>query len=136
MTYDELMAIIEANPYSEARWSHNYPHESGDMHVFTLKSDLDIRIVMFGSDDELYQEKWATQHPDSSAHCVDFDIYYGASLVESGFLVSVDGCRADLPQPDAGTTVVPRRRYAIARAVDHRGSLDEYMQRAGLTVEA
>jgi hypothetical protein len=49
-------------------------------------------------------------------------------------LVSVDGHRAELPLPDSQSTVIPRNKYILARAVDDQGTLDEYIERSGLTV--
>ncbi|GAF88006.1 unnamed protein product, partial [marine sediment metagenome] len=81
-----------------------------------------------------FRAEWANKHPDPSANRRHYDIYYGASIVESFMLVSVDGARAVLPLPEAGSTTVPVKSYELARCVDDQNTLDEYIGRSGLTV--
>lgn len=129
MTYDELIQII--SNASSADWL--YDDARG---TYTLKSDLNIHIERRepseGSTE--FHEPWANNHPDPSAERFYYDIFYGAAFVESFMLVGVDGLRAYLPLPTSGTTTVPKRAYCLARAVDHVGTLNEYLQRSNLTV--
>jgi hypothetical protein len=132
MTYDQLLTTIRST--SPADWVYN--DEQG---VHTLRADLNVRIQRRRDDDaaeESFNEPWATGHPDPSASKMFYDIYYGSSLVDSFMLVSVDGHRADLPLPDPQTKkTIARKDYELARAVDFMGTLDQYIQRSGLTVE-
>ena len=129
MTYDTLTQAILNSSFAD--WL--YDDTRG---IYTLKSNLDIRIERRepseGSAE--FHEPWANEHPDPNAERLYYDIYYGASLVESFMLVGVDGFRAYLPLPSGTTTAVPKRAYLLARAVDHLGTLDEYLQRSKLTV--
>lgn len=81
-----------------------------------------------------FQEPWANKHPNARAERMHYDIFYGAAFVESFMLVGVDGFRAYLPLPRGGTSIVPRRSYNLARAVDHCETLDEYLERSKLTL--
>lgn len=129
MTYDELIQIILNSSFPA--WL--YDDTRG---IYTFKSDLHIRIERRepseGSAE--FHEEWANNHSDPNAERMYYDIYYAASLVESFMLVGVDGFRAYLPLPKAQTSIVPQRAYLLARAVDHIGTLDEYLQRSKLTV--
>jgi len=132
MTYDKLIETIRSSKPGD--WIYN--DEQG---VHTYRADLNIRIQRRRDDDlsgSGFNEPWATCHPDPSARKMFFDIYYGSSLVDSFLLVAVDGYRADLPLPDPKTKkMISRRDYELARAVDVLGTLDQYIQRSGLTVE-
>ncbi|MFN3168822.1 MAG: hypothetical protein ACE37H_17350 [Phycisphaeraceae bacterium] len=130
MTYDEVIDLVRNNEadqwvYNDAKGSH------------LLRSDVNLRIIKRDTDDEPmrhFHEEWANKHPDPNAHRVYYDIYYGSSFIDDFMLVSVDGFRAELPVPDPQSTVIPRDKYLIARAVDDQGTLDEYIARSGLTV--
>jgi len=131
MTYECAMQMVRENECDQ--WVYNDTHG-----VFALRADVDLRIVRRSNPDEVgrdFKEEWANQHPDPNATRAFYEIYYGASLIHEFMLVAVDGCRADLPLPRAGTKLVPREAYFLARAVDHQGSLTEYMQRSGLSLE-
>ena len=132
MTYDEVIAMVRESPYSDEAWSHCYrrPDRLG---VFTLKKNVNVYIIQHEGNDQAYEEKWATSHPDPRAYIVDYEIYYGAALVEQFFLVAVDGVRALLPQPDTNG-MVPRHKYELARAVDVQGSVDEYIGKSQVAV--
>lgn len=130
-TYDELMATIRNS--SSADWLYN-----ARKGIHTFRADLAIRIEE--RRDEQYpgpfKEAWATEFPDPEARMMCYDIYRDASLVETFYLVEVDGFRATLPMPiSPKVKVVPLDKYQLARTVDRQGTLEDYMQRAGLTVE-
>jgi hypothetical protein len=129
MTYDELTETILNSTFAD--WLFD------DMRgTYTLKSDLNIRIERRETSEGQagFREPWANGHPDPNAERLYYDIFYGASFVKSFNLVGVDGCRAYLPLPTCGTTTVPKRDYLLARAVDHLGTVDEYLRRSKLTV--
>ena len=130
MTYDELMATIRKSSFSD--W-----HYSDEKGVFTFRADLDIRIERRLTDyecDRTFKEEWATKFPDPDAKLRLYDIYYRSSFVETFLLVSVDGHKAALPMPLPKSKYVPKKTYDLARAVDYRATLDDYMGRAGFTV--
>ncbi len=127
MTYDELLDRVRHSKPMD--WLYN-----DDRGVHTFKADLNIRIER-RNERAVFNEPWAVRHPDPSASLWKYDIYFGGSLVHSFSVVSVDGHRADLPLPDPKTKVISRQDYELARAVDWLGTLDEYIERSGLTVE-
>ncbi len=129
MQYAELMEIILNSDRED--WLYNDPKRT-----YVYRGNLDIRIEV--RDPLEYQmdfvEEWANSQPDPSATRCFYDIYYGASIIESFMLVSVDGGRAVLPLPEPGTTTIELRRYQLAQCVDDQGTLDEYIGRCGLAV--
>lgn len=132
MTYDELLSIIDESEKDD--WV--FSDERG---VYTFKHDLNVRIERRDIDhdsDKFHGEHWATNHPDPNAYRVTYDIYYGASFVKEVLMVSVDGHRATLPIPERKTLKVKAQDYSFAQVVDQLGTLEEYMRRAGLEVEA
>ena len=133
MTYDDVMNAVRSNPYPN--WSYN-----DERRTFTLRDNVNITIrrkdIDFNDPTSRFStEDWATNHPDSVAYQVVYEIYYGASFVENFVLVAVDGLRAYLPVPNANTTIVSRDNYLLAKAVGRSDALDEYLERAKLTVE-
>ncbi len=130
LTYDDVMDLVRSNEADQ--WVYN---DSKGSHL--LRSDVNLRIVRRDTDDvpmPEFNEPWAKKHPDPIAHRVHYDVFYGASFIDEFMLVSVDGHRADLPLPDPQSTVIPREKYCLARAVDSQGTLDEYIKQSGLTV--
>lgn len=130
MQYHDIQNILsEGNP---SDWL--YFDELG---VFTYKKDVDLRITR--SRDERntsFNESWAVSHPDPNATKVFFTVYYNQSPVYQEMLIDIDGCRATLPLPDLTTNQVSLASYQFASIVNgNRGNrLDEYLQRAGLSV--
>ena len=131
MSYKELMKSILNT--SKHDWLYN--DERG---IFTLKNDLDVRIVSKEIDfdnDKFYGEDWAVSHPDPVAYKKTYEIYYRSSFVEEFTLVGVDGFRAYLPMPKVNTLFITPKQYSLAEAVDSLGTLDEYLGRAKLSVQ-
>lgn len=129
MTYDEVMSIVRSSPYSE--WKHN-----DTKGIFTLRKNVNIYIKKVERENEpkRFSEPWANNHPDPDAYRLFYEIYYGASFIDDFMLVSVDGCRADLPLPEPGTNVILKKNYLLARAVDHTKRLEEYIKSSKLSV--
>ena len=129
MTYEELKQLIQDS--SKEDWL--YDDSKG---IYTSKNDLNVTIRHERYDDPTFHtEEWANQfsHPASR---LMYDIYYGASFIESFYFIALDEYRAEVPIPrSAEELVITRYQYSVARIVDRRDSLDQYMQRAGITVE-
>ncbi len=81
-----------------------------------------------------FHEEWATKHPDSHAYLYQYSLSYNSSLLKKYNLVSVDGGRATLPSPRAGTNIVLRKDYRFALIINE-GEMLEYIHRSGLIVE-
>ncbi|MDA3441288.1 hypothetical protein MJ046_13105 [Acinetobacter bereziniae] len=130
MQYNDIQNILnQGNPND---WL--YFDELG---VFTYKNDVNLRITRSRDGRNTpFNEPWAVSHPDPNATRVFFTVYYGQSPVYQEMLVDVDGYRATLPLPDITTNQVPLHAYRFASIVNgsHGNRLDEYLQRAGLSV--
>jgi hypothetical protein len=131
MQYSQIMNILATSNRDD--WFFHVENS-----VYTYKDDVNLRIEQGEIDfnNKFVGEDWATKHPDSSAHKVKFNVFYNASLIADYTLVSVDGCRATLPMPKLGTTIVSKFDYHFASLVEEPDTLNEYMGRARLTVEA
>lgn len=130
--------ILNSDPYED--WS--YKTESVRT-VTSYKHDMNLRFEVKHVDEgvqcENFKEPWANRHPDPSATGYWCNLFYGSTLVEKFILVAVDGERAMLPVPKKGTpnarfTQVLQLDYKVAQIHDTLRTLDEYMQRSGLSV--
>lgn len=127
MTYDDAMTMVANSTRQD--WKH-----LADDSIWVFKGDVNLRIERDREFEGDFAEPWTKVFPDKSSSMIRYRVCYGASVIGLHSLVSVDGGRADLPLPTAGTTSVRRDRYVVARIVDQQGDLDDYMQRAQLTV--
>lgn len=133
MTYENAIEMVLSNSFD--KWM--YFDEYGE---YVLKSDVNLRIVRKDIDfdnDTFEGEDWATSHPDPKAYKIFFSVFYNNSRIDDFMLVAVDGLRATIPIPRVGTTVISKKDYQFAQAVNIDGKrLDEYIQCSGLSVEA
>ncbi len=131
MTYDEVIDVIGRSINGD--WVHDEKKQQ-----WTLKDDLMIHFANvteeeLGEDRE-FDEEWATKHLNPKARRVVYTIYYGSSFVKSVDLVAVDGYKATLPMPEStNNLVVDPWEYQFAQIING-AAVDQYMNRAGLTV--
>ncbi len=65
-----------------------------------------------------------------------YEIYYGASFVDSLYFVNLDESRAEVPLPTLPPELkINKYQYAVAKIINVTGSLDSYLDRAGITIE-
>lgn len=131
MTYPQLLELIKEHAES-AYWLHD-----DSKAIWTLKADLNVTIREKRKDEDRqdFQEEWAKRVPDKSAKMMEFDLYYGASFVETHYIVGVDGLRALMPLPKIGSEVISYDKYLFAKCIDLQHSLDDYIQRCRLIME-
>lgn len=102
------------------------------------RGDVNLRLETSIDDDHAQNDNfmapWANKFPDKTAKGWYVDLYYASTLIHRFVLVSVDGARAQLPLPRAGTQTVPLINYRVAQVFDS-GDLGDYLIRSGLTVE-
>jgi hypothetical protein len=102
------------------------------------RGDTDLRIEYGIGDDDVhvrgFVEPWANGFSDPNADSYYVYLYYGATLIQDFVSVTVDGGRARMPLPDAGTLDVDQVRYRVAQILDDLGTLDRYVKLAGLKV--
>ena len=130
MTYDELFeAITHA---SRGDWVRDEAQG-----VSTLRSDVRIQVARVKREESgsSFRVPWTSVHPDPQAWREYYCVRFCGAAIRQFMLVSVDGGRAELPPPAPGTKNIPAEQYALARAVDYTGRLEEYIQRSGLTVQ-
>ena len=82
-----------------------------------------------------FKEPWANSHSDPTANSYWYNLYYDNALIERFVLVSVDGARAELPLPKASTTEVEPLIYKVAEIFDEGNTLEEYMEKSGLSLK-
>lgn len=100
-----------------------------------LRSDPNIKIISSDFDERReFHEEWAIRHPDPHAYLYQYYLYYNSSLIKKYNLVSVDGGRATLPIPRAGTNIVSRKDYRFALIINE-SRMVEYIHRSRLIVE-
>ncbi len=127
--------VLDSNPASDWKVTRN---DFKDVAVFTR--DINLRIEhsheASGIHSNDFREGWANQFPDPYAHSLYYDIYYGMSLLDQIVLVAVDGGRAVLPLPKTQTDLqVSKFAYQVAKIFDNFNTVDEYIQKAGLTIK-
>lgn len=125
---------------SKQNW---HRHNSGFIDTIINKQNPNLRLEIDynnGVQNQNYVEGWANRHPNSNATSYWLDLYYGNTLIDRFIVVSVDGGRATLPQPDISSdcsgvgNTVSRFSYKLAQLFDNLSALDQYLQRSGLSV--
>ncbi len=131
MNHNDVIEIL--NQGNQSDWL--YDDDTGS---YTYRQNLLLRMESkeIDHDRDIFQEDWATRHPDASAYKETYKVFYGSSLISRMELVSVDGHRATLPMPKSSTNVIPLNEYRFAQIVDQGGRLDEYIKRSQLVVES
>lgn len=134
MLYSEIVRLI-----TDSNVSNDWAGVSnGSLSIRYLLNDVNIRIECSheGQDiqNENFQEPWANKHPNPRAVGYFYNLYYSSTLLRRIILVSVDGGRSNLPIPRANTSLVDPFDYKIAEIFDITNSLQQYMQRSGLSL--
>jgi len=152
MTLEELLSKIESSDPSQwtnitrptfaqdlsqvshgddsTSWIELHEHHT----LLVLRSDLSISIALGLPHLSDFREPWAKNFPDSQARSYWVDFRYNAVPVLRELTVQVDGGRAGLPVPGAGTVEISERQYAIWNVIDSvsgSGRFPDYFQRAG-----
>ena len=135
MSYDEILDFIAL---SDAKHDWKWIETSWAEEAF-LKEDPRLRIRVryddFGIHNKDYTETWMAAFADTSASSYWFDLSYDGALIDRFILVSVDDGKAEMPTPVAGTLEIDPLDYKVAQIFDQHDTLDEYLDRAGLTVK-
>lgn len=134
MSFDEIIDFIPKTDYKND-W-HGISRDWASERF--LKEDPRLRIrakyTEDGIQNEDFKDSWANKHPDSKAVGYWYDLYYDGAFIDRVLLVSVDGGRAVIPPPSIKTGNVERYEYSIAKIHDTLNSVDEYIERSGLTL--
>jgi len=136
MTFEEILDFIPTT------------HPKDDWHGISrdwasarfLREDPRLRFRAKFIDDgiqcEDFKEQWANGFPDKRATGYWYELYYDGAFLDRFILVSVDGARADLPPPDLTTMTISPFAYKVAKIHDTLDNVDEYLNRAGISVES
>ena len=133
-SYDEIIQAIE-NSDPQYDWGKG---EGGSKQVSFLKSNVNLRFEHEDEDihKKDFKEPWANKHPDNHATSYWYELYYNSTLIKRFILVSVDGGRAILPPPRSRDDLsVSRLNFIIAKICGFPDTVDDYMERSGLSVE-
>lgn len=135
MSYDEILGFITL---SDAKHDWKWIETNWAEEAF-LKEDPRLRIRVRYDDTGIhnrdYAETWMAAFADPRANSYWFNLSYDGALIDRFVLVSVDGGKAELPTPAAGTLEIDPLNYKVAQIFDQHDTLDEYISRAGLTVK-
>lgn len=134
MTFEEILSFIPSTD-SKNDW-HGISREWASERF--LKEDPRLRFRAKFTDDGIqnsdFKESWANSHPDSHATGYWYELYYDGAFLDRVLLVSVDGCRANIPPPSSTSGKIERYEYCVAQIHDTLGTLDQYISRSKLQV--
>ena len=135
MNYDEILDFITTSnakldwKWIEINWAEEaFLKEDPHLRIRVRRDEAGIRVKDFN-------EPWVTAHSDLTATSHWFDLSYDSALIYRFTLVSVDGEKAELPMPDPDTLEVEPLSYKVAQIFDEHNTLDEYMNKSGLSVK-
>ncbi len=132
MSYEELLDLVARTRKPSWKCVTDYGVEE-----YLYLPDPRLRIKHFSGDEgtqnEDFKEGWANDHPDPRAYGLWFDLYFAGERLRRNLLVAVDGCRAYLPCPKAGTMIADDLTGKIAEIVNHDSELyARYLDSAGI----
>ncbi len=114
-----LNAVLTSDPQDD--WSSSKRPADityGDKQVRYLNENVNLRfepafedIFINGKD---FKEPWTANYPNQNTSRIDFIVYYGSTPIYDFSLVSVDGHKALLPMPKAGTRTVSALHHKLA----------------------
>lgn len=91
MNYETYKQIIIDSKPEDWLWN-------DEKSTFTYKDDLNIWLKE-GTEEEKFKAIWTRDFPGIKVHNVRVELYYGCSLVEEKYFISVDNFKAILPIP-------------------------------------
>jgi hypothetical protein len=134
MNYDEILNFISS---SDAKLDWKWIKTNWAQEAF-LKEDprlrLRVRSDEAGIRDKDFSAPWMAAFSNPTATSSWFDLSYDSALIDRFTLVFIEGSKAALPVPDAGTLKVDSLDYKVAQIFDESNTLEEYMAKAGLRV--
>jgi len=131
---DVLKLILKCDPGED--WTVHAGPERYEAHMKKYPT-VTLGYELEGED---FHEPWANEHADSTAIRYEIELKYQNTLIQRFYCVSVDGGRALMPTPKLTTNrsfpdKIRRMDYKVAKVFDALNTLDEYVERSGLTVE-
>jgi len=129
-TADEVHAIVEGSEFHD--WI-----PFADRGTWTYQGDVALRIVRETQIDNRYQRPWTSQIQGNNARW-GYYVYYGPSPVGYHVIVSVDGGRAHIPEPQqdqSGAVSISEYEANLGRIITGDiETLNAYLNRTNITV--
>lgn len=132
MTQSEFLELVRSSD-AKLDWESTWTPTGNELF---FKEDPMFRFRNTEQQNEDFIARWANCHPDPKAWGEYHDLYYGTSQIKRFLLVNVDGGRGCLPHPIGHTDKVAYLDYKVAAIHDGLDTLDEYMSRSHLQIEA
>jgi hypothetical protein len=84
-----------------------------------LESNIEISIKR-GANQESFHEDWAKNYPDENPIKYSIDFYYKGNLIESDFIISIDGGRGEIliPEKEGINIFFSKKRYILAKTIE------------------
>ena len=139
MSYDSIIQTV-MNSDPQADWKKSfYFYSNQHFGCYFYTPDVNLRFEEeLGNDgcsvDTDFKEDWTDKFANPNAKVYGYGLYYASTLIKVFPLISVDGARAYLPMPKAGTTIVSELDYKVAQIHNEPNALEEYMKRTNFTV--
>jgi hypothetical protein len=132
--YEDIIQIIkDSDPKKD--WVQPKDSHKEELEIRFHKEDVNLRFEINRHDgthvvNSDFKENWANFHSDPKASSYYVGLYYASTLVETFFLVSVDGGRASLPLPKtANNFTFNDLDYKVAQIHDSFDTLTDYIGR-------
>jgi len=110
--------------------------------VYVYKKDTNLRIVRDPFDDsDKFEEEWLKSFADQNGFRDIHKIFYGNTLIERLYLVSIDGARCSIPYPDIKNHSITEYQYKTGKIINDSFSsrayldFDGYLRRAKIKIE-
>lgn len=139
MEYEAIISAILQNSKSGFDWTHDDSNPSRPWSAHALKSNVNIWLKVNPESAEEFEEPWHQSLPNKKAEKFTITLHYGPTPLETFYMVSIDGHRADVPIPDThegDKLTVGKLEYAIALGLSSgsRGALEKYLPRCRIAV--
>jgi len=132
-----LTKLEQSNPKTDWKLV-DYQYDGCSQMAYCIH-DVDFRLICrsINKDSSFFHYKagWSKLSDHRISERIPVDLFYKSTLIENFTLVLVDSAQAVLPIPLSDDDLRVRlSNYRIAQIFDEMGNLDEYMQRAGLSL--
>ncbi|MEW8194510.1 MAG: hypothetical protein AB2793_12435 [Candidatus Thiodiazotropha sp.] len=135
MTFKDILEFIPTTD-PESDWC---GINKGWMSESFLKEDPRLRFRAKFTEEHIQNENfiepWANGFHHKQAVGYWYELFYDGAFLHRIVMVSVDGGRALIPCPELQTSEISKFNYHVGRLFDTLGSMDSYIEKAGLSVE-
>lgn len=106
---------------------------------YVYKKNVSISILGDRKFFEAYNENWIHQYPNTLAYINRFHLAFNGSIVETFYVVAVDGYRMLIPFPRTEDMTISRIQHKIGKIINipYTNVMDQYnnyIQMAGISI--